>query len=83
MPSLELLTAIHTRGVNTSADVAQLLGLDESEAMQQIREAEGAGLIVNERGDSVRVPVDFDGGRLRLTAAGHVKKQTLEDERAH
>ena len=82
MPSLELLTAVHTKGVDAAADVAGLLGVDEAQAEQQLREAERAGLVVKERGDSVRVPIDHAGGRLRLTAAGHVKKQTLEDERA-
>ena len=83
MPSLELLTAIRSQGINNVADVARLLGLDEAEALRQIREAEDAGLLVNERGASVRVPVDYDRGRLRLTAAGHVKKYTLEGERSH
>jgi len=82
MPSLQLLTAVHTRGVDGTADVARLLGVDEAQAEQQLREAERAGLVVKEHGDSVRVPIDYARGRLRLTAAGHVKKQTLEDERA-
>ena len=82
MASLELLAAVHTRGVESTADVAGLLGLDEAEAEQQLREAERDGLVVKEHRDSVRVPIDYAGGRLRLTAAGHVKKQTLQEERA-
>ncbi|MDP1849766.1 MAG: hypothetical protein Q8K79_18415 [Solirubrobacteraceae bacterium] len=82
MASLELLAAVHSRGVQSTADVAGLLSLDEAEAETQLREAERAGLVVKEHGDSVRVPIDYARGRLRLTAAGHVKKQTLEDERA-
>jgi DNA-binding MarR family transcriptional regulator len=82
MPSLELLTVVHTRGVDGTADVAAALGVDEAQAEQQLREAERAGLVVKEHGDSVRIPIDDARGRLRLTAAGHVKKQTLEDERA-
>ena len=81
MPSLELLHTIHTRGVDSTADVARTLGIDEAEALRQVQEAERDGLVVKERADSVRVPVDFDGGRLRLTAAGHVKKQTLVEDR--
>lgn len=81
MPSLELLHAIHTRGVDSTADVAATLGIDEADAVRQVREAEAAGLVVKERPESVRVPIDYDGGRLRLTAAGHVKKQTLLEER--
>ena len=82
MTSLELLAAVHTRGVASAADVAELLGVDAAQAEQQLREAERDGLVVKEHRDSVRVPIDHGGGRLRLTAAGHVKKQTLEDERA-
>ena len=82
MPSLQLLTAVHTRGVDSTADVAGLLGVDAAQAEQQLREAERAGLVVKEHRDSVRVPIDYAHGRLRLTAAGHVKKQTFEDERA-
>ena len=82
MTSLELLAAVHSRGVESTADVAGLLGLDEAEAEQQLREAEHAGLVVKEHRDSVRVPIDYGSGRLRLTAAGHVKKQTLQEERA-
>ena len=82
MTSLELLSAVHSRGVESTADVAGLLGLDESQAEQQLREAERDGLVVKEHRDSVRVPIDYASGRLRLTAAGHVKKQTLQEERA-
>ena len=82
MTSLELLTAVHSRGVESTADVAALLDVDEAEAEQQLRQAERAGLVVKEHRDSVRVPIDHAGGRLRLTAAGHVKKQTLLEERA-
>jgi predicted transcriptional regulator len=82
MTSLELLTAVHSRGVESTADVAGLLGIDEAEVEQQLREAERDGLVVKEHRDSVRVPIDYASGRLRLTAAGHVKKQTLEEERA-
>ena len=82
MTSLELLTAVHSRDVKSTADVAGLLGLDVAEVEQQLRDAEREGLVVKEHRDSVRVPIDYRDGRLRLTAAGHVKKQTLEDERA-
>ena len=82
MTSLELLVAVHSRDVKSTADVAALLGLDEAEAERQLREAERDGLVVKEHRDSVRVPIDYAGGRLRLTAAGHVKRQTLQFERA-
>jgi len=82
MTSLELLAAVHSRGVESTADVAGLLGLDEAEVEQQLRAAERDGLVVKEHRDSVRVPIDYASGRLRLTAAGHVKKQTLQEERA-
>ena len=82
MATLELLTAVHSRGVESTADVAGLLGIDEADAEQQLRAAERDGLVVKEHRDSVRVPIDYASGRLRLTAAGHVKKQTLQEERA-
>ena len=82
MASLELLAAVHTRGVESTADVAELLGLEAAEAERQLRDAERDGLVVKEHRDSVRVPIDHAGGRLRLTAAGHVKTQTLLEERA-
>ena len=82
MTSLELLAAVHSRGVESTADVAALLGVDEAETERQLREAERDGLVVKDHRDSVRVPIDHGSGRLRLTAAGHVKKQTLEEERA-
>ena len=80
--SLELLIAVHSRDVKSTADVAGLLGIDDVDAEQQVREAERDGLVVKEHRDSVRVPIDYGAGRLRLTAAGHVKKQTLQYERA-
>jgi DNA-binding MarR family transcriptional regulator len=75
-----LLDAINTNGVQTTADVADWLGLDASEVVRQLRDAERAGLVVETEDVSLNVSEDFDHQFWRLTDKGHAQRDRLEDE---
>jgi hypothetical protein len=82
MATYELLDAINTKGVRTTADVADALGVDEEEAGSQIREAVSGGFVTDEYDESINVPPDFERRFWRLTEAGHDEWDRLDAERA-
>ncbi len=79
--SYELLDAVNTKNIRTTGDVADAVGVDEPEAARQLRDAERAGLVFEERDESINVPPDFNRQVWFLTDAGRAEWDRLDAER--
>jgi DNA-binding MarR family transcriptional regulator len=81
MASYELLDAVNTKDIRTTADIAQAMGVSKQEAARQLREAKGDGLVDEEHDESINVPPDFERWFWHLTHAGLAEWDRLDAER--
>jgi DNA-binding IclR family transcriptional regulator len=72
MASYELLHAVNTKGVRTTADVARTLGVDESQALRQLHDAVREALVAQ----------DSEQNFWHLTQAGYEEWDRSHAERA-
>ena len=80
--SYELLDAVNTKDVRTTAHVAVALRVNELEARRQLHAAVREGLICEEQDESVNVPRDFDRQVWRLTEKGYAEWDRVDEERS-
>jgi len=73
MSTLALLEAVDRRDVQTPADIAAALGVDEADAARQLSDAENGGLVAIEEGGERQAMSGSPGRFLRLTDAGRAE----------
>jgi predicted ArsR family transcriptional regulator len=81
MASYELLNAVNTKDIRTTADVAKAVGISKQEAARQLRAAQQDGLVDEEIDESHRVPADFERCFWYLTSQGIAEWDRLDEQR--
>lgn len=82
MASYELLDAVNTKTIRTTADVAGVLGVSEREAGAMLRAAKREGLVDQTMDESRNMPAEFERWFWHLTPEGWNEWDLLDEERS-